>query len=152
MKTILTVSLLILCSACASLRGSPHYAIVADHSVTLRDDSDFQRVAEVGKTESNDFVWFVHDGREYVVDDPSFVAEAKRLAGNTFGFRSLIDPRTTHQYRRDIVGDPQNPEYGSVGGSNPAGAVRGVDHRLNRLFAKGLAAGVAKTVSPTSTV
>ena len=56
------------------------YAVISGDSGSISGSGDFGAdFAKVRSKAHGDYIWFKHDGKSYVIDDPSLVAQAKQL-------------------------------------------------------------------------
>ncbi len=64
----------------SSFNGSMDFAIVSGDSVTMNGSDDDRRAVEaLRKKISGDFIWFIHNGNAYVINDVTTVQGAKQL-------------------------------------------------------------------------
>ena len=60
--------------------GDHPYAIVSGDSVTMSGASnDLSEARHLKSSEKGDYIWFVQDGKSYVIDDPQLVRESMQL-------------------------------------------------------------------------
>jgi hypothetical protein len=130
MKSILGVSLVVLCSACASQPAPDpiRYAIITPTEVVAHEaPEDIDRLLALRAASANDLLWFERNGVEYIVSDPATVAKAAKESNDLERqFASLA--RTMRVPQSTIVRVSLSAPSASWGYAAPAPAATSEDY------------------------